>query len=84
MLATASLLCVAAGLVAGALTFAVTRRPGVALPVLLDFLLAAALLRLTRDATTASLLAAAGVLVIRRLVLLGLGRPPVGPSGASG
>ncbi len=82
--AVASLLCVAAGLVAATLALAVTRQPRVALPVFLDFLLAAGLLRLTHDSGTAALLIAAVVLVVRVLVLVGLGRPSSRPSAPPG
>ena len=68
LVATAALVVTAAGLVAAALTAAATRRPLVALKVLLDFLLAAGLLRLTGDPDWATLLTAAVIVALRRLL----------------
>ena len=62
----------AAGLVAGFLALAVTRRPGLALTVFLDFLLAAGLLRLADDPTWRQLATAAVVVALRRLLGVGL------------
>jgi hypothetical protein len=73
-----ALVVTAGGLVAGAVVLAATRRGVLALQVLLDFLLAAGLLRLTGHPGWAALGAAAGVVVLRRLVGFGFraGRPP--------
>ena len=49
-----------------------TRRPRLALKVLLDFLLAAGLLRLTGQPGWAALVTAAAVVAVRRLVGIGL------------
>ena len=62
----------AAGLVAGAATLLATRRPWLSVQVLLDFLLAAGLLRLTGSPGWAALGAATAVVVLRRLLGLGL------------
>ena len=74
----AALVATAAGLVAAAVTLAVTRRPLLALGVLLDFLLAAGLLRLTGRPGWPVLATAAAVVVLRRLIGVGLraGRRP--------
>jgi hypothetical protein len=57
-----------AALVAGALTLAVTRRPSVALGVLLDLLLAAGLLRLAGDPAWRIIVTAAVIVALRRLL----------------
>jgi hypothetical protein len=62
----------AAGLLAAAVTLATTRRPLLALKVLLDFLLAAGLLRLTGHPDWPALAGAAAVVALRRLVGFGL------------
>ncbi len=68
----AALVVTAAGLVAALLVLAATRRPSVALAVLLDFLLAAGLLRLTGDPGWPSIATAAAVVALRRLLVAGL------------
>jgi hypothetical protein len=62
----------AAALVAGALALATTRRPRAALPVLLDLLLAAGLLRLTGDPGWPALATAASIVALRQLIGAGL------------
>jgi hypothetical protein len=62
----------ALALVAGAVTLAATRRPALALGVLLDLLLAAGLLRLAAEPTWTSLATAAAVVLLRRLIGVGL------------
>jgi uncharacterized membrane protein len=57
------------GLLSAATVFARIRQVRPALAVLLDFLLAAGLLRLSRDATWAALATAALVVAIRKLVM---------------
>ncbi len=79
----------AAALVAGALALVVTRRPTLALAVLLDLLLAAGLLRLAGGPDWESIGTAAAVVVLRRLIGVGLraGRrawSPPGPAARSG
>ena len=69
---TAALAVTAAGVVAAAVTLAATRRPLLAITVLLDFLLAAGLLRLTGHPGWPVLAGAAAVVVLRRLVGYGL------------
>ncbi len=77
-----------AALVAAALTLAVTRRPALALSVLLDLLLAAGLLRLAGDPGWESIATVASIVVLRRLIGFGLragGRAwaaPARPAGA--
>lgn len=68
-----ALLVAAGGLVAAALVLGRTRRVAVALPVLLDLLTAAGLLRLAADPDLRRLLAAALVVSVRQLASLGLG-----------
>ena len=81
----------AAGLVAGLLALAVTRRPGLALQVFLDFLMAAGLLRLTGDPGWPTIATAAVIVALRRVIGAGLragaaawSPGPDGPSGRSG
>lgn len=62
----------AAALLAAAVVLAATRRPLLALKVLLDLLLAAGLLRLTGNPGWTAIATAAVVVVLRRLVSLGL------------
>jgi hypothetical protein len=62
----------AAALVAGAVAFLSTGRPGLALSVLLDLLLAAGLLRLAGDPEWQALATAAAIVVLRRLIRTGL------------
>ena len=61
-----------AALVAGALTLLVTRRPALALSVLLDLLLAAGLLRLAGDPGWRSIAVAASIVALRRVIGFGL------------
>jgi hypothetical protein len=63
------------GIVLGGLTLAIFRRPPMALHLLLDFLLAAGLLRLSTDASWQVLAITATVVVVRRLVTVGLTHP---------
>jgi hypothetical protein len=63
---------VAAGLVLSALTLLATRRITTALPVLLDLLLAAGLLRLSATASWQAIASAAAIVVIRKLATLGI------------
>ncbi|SDD39770.1 Protein of unknown function [Geodermatophilus telluris] len=59
-------------LVAGTVALAATRRPALALAVLLDLLLAAGLLRLAAEPTWTSLGTAAAIVALRRLIGAGL------------
>ena len=61
-----------AALIAGALVLAVTRRPSLALSVLLDLLLAAGLLRLVGDPGWQAIATAASIVILRRLIRIGL------------
>lgn len=65
-------LVVAAALLSSGLALLVTRRVGVALPVLLDLLLAAGLMRLSATATWQAIGSAAAIVVIRKLATLGI------------
>lgn len=65
-------LVTAAAFVSAAVALAVTRTPRVALPVLLDLLLAAGLLRLTASTTWRALLTTALIVVVRKLAMTGL------------
>ena len=69
---TAALLVTLAALVCAALTLLVTRRPAVALPVLLDLLLAAGLLRLALQPTPAQLAGTALLVLVKRLASSGI------------
>lgn len=62
----------AAALVAATVALVSTRRPSVALSVLLDLLLAAGLLRLAGDPGWQTAATAAGIVVLRRLLGTGL------------
>jgi hypothetical protein len=70
--AALALLVTVAALVAGLLALVATRRPAAALPVLLDLLTAAGLLRLVGEPSWPALATAAAILVLRRLIGLGL------------
>ena len=63
---------VTAGLALSALTLLSTRRLSAALPVLLDLLLAAGLLRLSATASWQAIASAAAIVVIRKLATLGI------------
>ena len=65
LVAAAALGITAAGLVAAAVTLVATRRPLLSVQVLLDFLLAAGLLRLTGSPGWPALAAAAAVVALR-------------------
>ena len=68
-----ALLCTALGLVSALAVGLRSRDLRLAVGVLLEFLLAAGLLRLTDDPTPQALLTAAVVVLLRRLLSLGLG-----------
>ena len=70
--ATLALLVTAAALTAGLVALIATRRPAAALPVLLDLLVAAGLLRLVGEPSWQALATAAAILVLRRLIGFGL------------
>jgi hypothetical protein len=82
VLQLAAQLCTVLGIVVGLLLLLVTRAPRLAIGVLLDFLLAAGLLRLSHDATTTTLLTAAAIIAVRRLLVVGLGPPGTPPQQA--
>ncbi|MET9155580.1 hypothetical protein ABZX82_30535 [Streptomyces griseoflavus] len=60
------------GLVASAVVLVAARRPRAALAVLLDFLTAAGLLRLTGEPSWDAVAAATAVIAVRKLVTAGL------------
>ncbi len=62
----------AAALVAGAVVLVSTRRPAPALSAFLDLLLAAGLLRLVGDPDWRTIMTAASIVVLRRLIGVGL------------
>lgn len=80
LLDVAGLLVTAAGLLAGGVVLARTRRLNTALPILLDFLTAAGLLRLAGSLSWTALLSAALVIALRHLLSAGL-RSSVARSG---
>lgn len=61
------------GLLSAVAALVVTRRPVLGLGILLDFLLAAGLLRLSVAHSWTAIAAAAGVVAVRRLIVHGLG-----------
>lgn len=68
----ASWVIAGAGITLAALVFAVMRRVSVALPVLLDMLMAAGLLRLSAEAPWRTIATAGAIVVLRKLVVAGL------------
>lgn len=72
LLDQAALICTIAGLLAGAATAAAARNGRLGLRVALDFWLAAGLLRLAGPVSVTTVATAAGLLVIRELVMFGL------------
>lgn len=72
LLNMAALLVTGAALVAAAVVLTATRRPTSALPVLLEFLTAAGLIRLAAEPTWTSLLMAAALVALRGLIAVGL------------
>ena len=70
--ATLALLVTAAAPAAGLVALLATRRPAAALPVFLDLLVAAGLLRLVGEPSGQALATAAAILVLRRLIGFGL------------
>lgn len=74
---TAALVTTAAGLVAAVVVLAVTGAPRQALPVLLEFLTAAGVLRLAGSPAWTDVATAGAVIAVRHLVTSGLqDRPP--------
>ncbi|HEY6744350.1 MAG TPA: hypothetical protein VI357_01400 [Mycobacteriales bacterium] len=82
VLDAAALLVTGAALTAAAVVLAVTRRPRQALPVLLDLLTAAGLLRLAAEPEWHRLLSAAAIVALRHLLVLGL--RPAGTARSAG
>ncbi|MGY2127754.1 hypothetical protein [Blastococcus sp. SYSU DS0617] len=68
----AALVIGVAALAAGAVVLVRTRRPTAALPVLLELLLAAGLLRLAGDPSWGAIATAAALVLLRRLIGAGL------------
>jgi hypothetical protein len=77
LLGYAALGCVAAGLITGGITLAMTREMAGALRMALDFWLAAGLLRLGGTPGWQPLVVAATIVAVRQLVGRSLRRPPV-------
>jgi hypothetical protein len=69
---TLALLVTAAALLAALVALAATRRPAAALPVFLDLLVAAGLLRLVGEPGGQALATAASIILLRRLIGFGL------------
>lgn len=74
VLQTGALVCTVLGLLSALGVLTASRDPGLSLKVLLEFLLAAGLLRLSDDPSPRSLATAAVLVAVRRLVQLGLRR----------
>lgn len=72
MLADAALLTTMAALVSAALALVSSRQVAVTLPVLLDLLLAAGLLRLADTRSLTTIATVAGLLVVKRLAGVGI------------
>ncbi len=72
-IAYTALVVVVVGIALSAAVLASTRDLQAALPVLLDFMLAAGLLRLSATATWQAIASAAGIVVIRKIVVAGIG-----------
>lgn len=72
-----ALLCTLLGLLSAGVVLLASRAGVLALRVLLEFLLAAGLLRLADDPGWREIAVAAVVVALRRLVSAGLGRSPV-------
>ncbi|GGX69174.1 hypothetical protein [Streptomyces minutiscleroticus] len=72
VLTAAALMVTAAGVLIALAVGAATRRLDHALPVLLDFLTAAGLIRLAADVSWHSILGAAAVLTVRKVAAFGL------------
>jgi hypothetical protein len=70
----APLLVTTAAILLAVATWALTRRADPALPVLLDLLMTAGLLRLTVDQGWRAVAGAAAVVLVRKLVVAGIGR----------
>lgn len=81
ILTAASLLVTAAGILSALAVCAVSRGIGRALPVLLDFLTAAGLLRLAADVSWGSILVAAAVIAVRKVAAIGIAMVPRQPGG---
>jgi hypothetical protein len=73
LLQDAALVCSGLGLLSAVAVLARAHDVRLALAVLLDFLLAAGLLRLSVDATPRALLTAAIIITLRKVVSFGLG-----------
>lgn len=69
----AALLVTAAGIVVSAGALVATRSYSPALPILLDFLMAAGLLRLASSAQWHVIVAAAGIVAVRKVTMIGIG-----------
>ncbi len=80
---TAALLVTAAALLSAAATLLATRRVLTALPVLLDMLLAASLLRLILHPSPAQLGSTALLVLVKRLASAGLRRASASRAGTS-
>ncbi|MGW0497516.1 DUF1622 domain-containing protein [Streptomyces sp. NPDC003007] len=68
----AAVLVTAAGIVSAAAAYRMVRNTGSAVAVLLDFLVAASLLRLAGDLSWGAILVAAAVVAVRKVISVGL------------
>lgn len=71
-LQTAALLVSAAAVVVFLLAYAVTRSIRTALPLLLEFLMAAGLIRLARDPSWDSILLTVAIIAVRKMAAFGI------------
>ncbi|HLL32471.1 MAG TPA: hypothetical protein VK545_00950 [Streptomyces sp.] len=72
ILTAAALLITAAGVLSAIAAYVISPRIGHALPVLLDFLTGAGLVRLAADISWNSILMAAAVIAVRKVVAIGI------------
>jgi hypothetical protein len=74
VLGQVSLFLVAAGIVVAGLVLLTSRSVAVALPIMLDILLAAGLLRLSATATWTAIMSASAIVIIRKLAVAGISK----------
>lgn len=69
----AALLITAGGVLSACAAYLISRRISQALPVLLDFLTGAGLIRLAAEVSWSSILLAAAVVAVRKIAVIGVG-----------
>ncbi|GAB2899359.1 hypothetical protein GCM10027074_77550 [Streptomyces deserti] len=76
LLTAGALLVTAAGVLSAITAYAISRRISQALPVLLDFLTGAGLIRLAADISWNSIMVAAAVITVRKIAAIGVAAAP--------